>query len=139
MIDRFDGEYRFLSNFWPCKVLFDGDEYLSVENGYQAAKTLDPGERKNIRMSTAGQAKRYGKIVRLRPDWSMHRLAVMTDLVWQKFQDPELARKLLATGNQKLVEGNVWGDTFWGACNGIGRNHLGMILMQVRAELKAKT
>ena len=31
---------------------------------------------------------------------------------------------------------NIWGDHLWGSVNGIGKNWLGRILMQVRAELK---
>ena len=34
-----------------------------------------------------------------------------------------------------IVEGNTWGDVFWGVCNGIGENHLGNILMDVRDEI----
>ena len=42
---------------------------------------------------------------------------------------------LLATGDAKIVEGNTWGDVFWGVCNGVGENHLGEILMKVRQDL----
>jgi hypothetical protein len=47
-----------------------------------------------------------------------------------------LKQLLLATGDKELIEGNTWGDTFWGVCNGIGQNHLGKILMAKRTELK---
>ncbi len=50
----------------------------------------------------------------------------------------DLREKLLATGDRKLVEGNTWGDTFWGVCRGNGKNHLGKILMKIRAELQAE-
>ena len=42
---------------------------------------------------------------------------------------------LLATGKATLVEGNSWGDTFWGVCRGKGKNMLGKILMRVRKRL----
>jgi hypothetical protein len=42
---------------------------------------------------------------------------------------------LLLTGDEELIEGNFWGDVFWGVCNGVGKNHLGKILMEVRSEL----
>lgn len=48
MINSFMGKYRFLSNFWPCKVIFNGLEYPSTEHAYQAAKTLNPEERYEI-------------------------------------------------------------------------------------------
>jgi hypothetical protein len=60
----------------------------------------------------------------------------MYGLILGKFQDPELKTKLLATGDAELIEGNWWGDVYWGVCNGEGRNELGKILMQVRDELR---
>jgi hypothetical protein len=59
----------------------------------------------------------------------------MTEIIRLKFQNPGLKAKLLATGNQELIEGNTWGDCYWGVCEGNGQNHLGKILMQVREEL----
>jgi predicted NAD-dependent protein-ADP-ribosyltransferase YbiA (DUF1768 family) len=63
----------------------------------------------------------------------------MEELVRRKFADPELAEKLLATGDEELVEGNTWNDRFWGVCRGEGRNELGKILMRVRAELRVQS
>jgi len=37
-------------------------------------------------------------------------------------------------GNRDLVEGNDWGDTYWGQCKGRGQNHLGKLIMRIRAE-----
>jgi predicted NAD-dependent protein-ADP-ribosyltransferase YbiA (DUF1768 family) len=45
-ISSFTGEYRFLSNFYPCVVHLDEEVYPSVEHAYQAAKTVNPEERK---------------------------------------------------------------------------------------------
>lgn len=63
----------------------------------------------------------------------------MSGLVRQKFNHryPELRTKLLSTGDLEIIEGNHWGDTFWGVCNGTGENHLGRILMQVREDLRS--
>ena len=135
-IESFSGEYRFLSNFWPCLVALDGTLYPSVEHAYQAAKTLDPEERASVRNADGPyKAKKAGRAVILREDWGDVKLDVMADLVYQKFQHPELREKLLATGNQELIEGNHWKDFFWGVCNGKGQNHLGRILMDVRSQL----
>jgi predicted NAD-dependent protein-ADP-ribosyltransferase YbiA (DUF1768 family) len=60
----------------------------------------------------------------------------MRDLLRQKFAHPELRRLLLATGDAELVEGNTWGDRFWGVCAGRGQNHLGRLLMAIRAEIR---
>lgn len=136
-IESFSGEHRYLSNFWPAFVLFDGAAYGTVEHAYQAAKTLDPAQRSNIRHAdTPGQAKRMGRHVAVRPDWEQVKIAMMSDFVMQKFvNDKALAVKLIKTGNAELIEGNTWNDTFWGVCRGKGQNHLGKILMRVRDTL----
>lgn len=136
IIYSFKGEYRFLSNFWPAEVEFEGIKFPSVENAYQAAKTLDLEERKRLAAMTSGQAKKAGKKLEIRPDWESVKVAVMENLVWQKFQNAELMAMLKATGEKPLIEGNWWGDTFWGVCKDKGRNELGRILMQVRMGVK---
>lgn len=138
MIDRFTDRYRFLSNFYPAPVILDGILYPSVEYAYQAAKTLDPHQRETIRKcSRPGDAKRVGSCVVIRPDWGRVKLSVMEDLVRQKFTDHQHLRDLLlSTGEQELIEGNTWGDRFWGVCGDVGENHLGKILMKVRQELR---
>lgn len=136
-ITEFKGKYRFLSNFYPC-VITDGDVfYPTVEHAFQAAKTLDVTEQTQIRLAASpGEAKRLGRAAALRTDWDKHKLDVMLFLVRQKFIEPNLKRLLLDTGDAQLVEGNYWNDTFWGVCRGKGMNHLGIILMQVRDEVK---
>ncbi len=135
----FNKTYRFLSNFYPAVVEYDGLEYSSTEHAYQAAKTTVPAERRRIRESSKpGDAKKLGKSVTLRPDWEQIKIGVMEDLVRQKFtKHRELKEKLLATGDAYIEETNSWGDCFWGICKGKGENHLGKILMKIRAELKS--
>jgi predicted NAD-dependent protein-ADP-ribosyltransferase YbiA (DUF1768 family) len=41
---------------------------------------------------------------------------------------------LIDTGNEELCEFNTWGDTFYGVCNGVGKNILGKLLMEIRDE-----
>ena len=136
----FNKEYRFLSNFYPAEVEYDGLKYPSTEHAYQAAKTTDPAQRQRIRESQkAGDAKRFGKQVKMRSDWEQVKVDVMRDLVRQKFyKHGELKDKLLATEDAYLEETNTWNDTFWGVCKNKGQNLLGKILMEVRAELKIK-
>lgn len=139
MIDSFRGEYGFLSNFAWCKIKYKGVIYKTVEHAYQAAKTLDKKRKQLISEApTPGAAKRWGRNVEIREDWEEIKLDIMLALVRQKFTIPELKKKLLATGKEKLIEGNWWGDTFWGVCKDEGENHLGRILMRVREELKRK-
>lgn len=139
MINRFEGVHRFLSNFYGCPIEFEGITYPSVEHAYVAAKTEDERTRQIIAgIGTAREVKAYGRKLKLRPGWNEMRLQVMEDLVRQKFTvHPMLRQALIDTGDHELVEGNYWGDTFWGVDlrTGIGHNHLGRILMKVRSEL----
>lgn len=140
VIDRFTGEYRFLSNFFPAPVVLDGIEYPTVEHAYQAAKTEIEADREKVALArTPGEAKRVGRTLHLRPNWDTHwRKRVMRELLRQKFHDCLLARKLEETEDFELVEGNYWGDTYWGVCNGVGKNMLGKLLMEIREEVKAR-
>lgn len=136
MIRDFRGEYNFLSNFYPVKVKCDfGLIYNSTEAAYQAQKTMDRMIRLMFTNYKPIVAKRNGKKIKLRNDWEEVKLDIMLDLLRQKFQYSGLRQKLIDTGDEKLIEGNWWGDTFWGICRGIGENHLGKLLMKVRAEL----
>ncbi len=139
-IHVFSGEYRFLSNFWPALVMLDGMAFPTVEHAYQAAKTNDMIERRRISaLATPGQAKRAGRELHLDSDWDGERKeAVMLDLLRQKFSIPKLREMLLATGDRDLIEGNTWGDTFWGVCRGTGQNNLGKLLMRVRDEVTSE-
>jgi hypothetical protein len=133
IISGFRDQYRYLSNFWPVQIRYEGELYESVEAAYQAAKTLSPIEREWIRRAeTPGRAKRLGKKVTLRPDWDQIKLQIMEDLVQQKFSKHGLQELLVATGDAELVEENTHGDIYWGVCGGKGENHLGKILMKVR-------
>lgn len=137
MIDSFRGKYRFLSNFYPSVVVLDGVEYVTIEHAFQAAKTDDQADRLIIGTAYGpAAAKRAGRMVQLRPDWEDVKVSVMLSLLRQKFDDDRLCRKLLATRDDHLVEGNTWGDTYWGVCDGHGSNMLGKLLMQVRQELR---
>lgn len=131
MIDSFSGEYRFLSNFYREQ---DGS---TIEHHFQAAKSLEPDVRRWVlAASTPTEAKKRGRHLQLRNGWEDDKLNVMLALLRMKFSDPELAQKLLATGDAELVEGNTWGDREWGVCNGVGKNLLGRSLMKIRDELK---
>jgi len=135
MIAEFQGQYRWLSNFHLTPVVYEGQVYPSSENAYQAAKTL--GDRSAFLHVTPGVSKKLGRRVKLRPDWEAVKVDVMRDVLRSKFALPDLAQMLLETGDQPLIEGNTWNDTFWGVCRGKGQNRLGLLLMEIRSELKA--
>lgn len=141
-ITEFKGEHRWLSNFHPAEVEFEGETYPSVEHAYQAAKSLDPTIRKLIReVLSPAEAKRVGGRISIREDWNQVKTKVMAGLLEQKFNIPELQEKLLATGSQDIVEGNYWHDNFWGRCYcakccNTGENNLGALIMDIRHDLK---
>ena len=133
MIDSFSGEYRFLSNFFVFPISWQGFRWPSIEHAYQAAKTYDNDTHIQIlNAGSPGKAKRIGRTVKLRSDWEDVKLGIMLELVVLKFVGTELQSRLVNTRPHELVEGNTWNDTYWGVCRGIGENHLGKILMDVR-------
>lgn len=140
MIDSFQGEYRFLSNFFegPEPVLWNGHLCPTAEHAYQSSKVNSLSMQATLATTgTPGAAKRAGRNAELRHDWDEIRLHIMRGILAVKFQpDSTLAVQLLATGEQMLVEGNYWNDRFWGVCKGQGRNWLGHLLMARRAELR---
>jgi ribA/ribD-fused uncharacterized protein len=143
-ISAFQGLYRFLSNFWPCYLVYEGLLFPTVEHAYQAAKIGDLQLKNDIRnCPTPAAAKDFFDTHPIQADagWTIEKkLAVMEDLLNLKFggNHPLLTRALLATGDAELIEGNSWNDTFWGVCNNEGENQLGKLLMKTRSALKAQ-
>ena len=140
VISGFHAQYRFLSNFYPCQVEYEGLFYPSVEHAFQAAKTLDIDLRRACAcyIKEPNEAKKWGRKLKIRKDWEQVKDQVMADVVWAKFSShPDLKQKLLDTGDAELVEGNWWGDTYWGVYDGQGENKLGKILMEVRTKLRS--
>lgn len=85
---------------------------------------------------TAGEAKRIGRRVEAIKDWDKRKLAIMHRVVMAKFkQNKQLGKKLIETYPAKLEEGNDWGDRMWGTVDGVGKNWLGFVLMDVRKKL----
>ena len=142
MIGIFDGEFAFLSNFYEHPIEYKGITYPTNEHFFQAMKTLDQKEHMKIAAApTPGKSKRLGRSVNLRPDWEDVKDDIMLLALRLKFSDRDMAKKLLATGDEYLVEGTWWHDRYWGVCScpvcdGRGKNRLGELLMKVREELK---
>jgi len=142
----FKGRYQFLSNFYFSKFLYHGTFWKTVEHAYQASKCKDLDMDEEIRKAEhPAEAKKMGHRVDLRSDWEEVKVDIMTELVFRKFnQNKELKKKLLATGNLELEEGNSWHDNFWGNCycgkckDTPGVNVLGIILEEVRDNLRKR-
>lgn len=137
-IDDFRGPYRWLSNFHICPVMYEGELYPSSEHAYMAAKTTNSEIRAEIRaLPKPGMAKKVGKNLRLRDGWDDMRISVMETILRDKFtRNLNLKQMLLDTCDFELIEGNTWGDVFFGVCNGVGENNLGKLLMKLRKEFR---
>lgn len=137
-INGFFGEFRWLSNFakleTPIEIL--GVEFHTTENAYQASKCKQMDDFVLFGNLSASEAKAFGKQVEKRFDFEENKLAIMESLLEMKFSQPSFKEKLLATGNCYIEETNTWNDTFWGVCDGVGENNLGMIIMKIRNKLK---
>ena len=148
MIESFSGRYNFLSNFYPAKIEHQGITYPTLEHYYVSMKVKNDQQidgkyitmidcRELIaKMPNPARVKQFGKIIKVRRDWDDVKLDVMLWGVREKFKHTDLKDLLLSTGDQELVEGNTWNDTYWGICRGEGQNNLGKILMKVRMELR---
>lgn len=148
-------EFGFLSNFHEAPIFLDGEQWRSAEFYYQAQKSDDPEFREAIRNAkNADHAKGigtdptrsrkarkrswfYGRPEKMRADWHQVKLPILEQAVRAKFlQNPDLAAKLLATGDAEIIEDSTF-DPFWGiGRNGEGENRMGRMLMQIRQELR---
>jgi ribA/ribD-fused uncharacterized protein len=135
----------YIRNWFSNMLEFDqplrhqGIEYRTVENFYQAMKTAkdDLETRRRIAAANPYEAKRLGRGVRLRTDWADIHLAVMETALRHKFAPgTRWHTRLMATGDEEIVEWNNWGDRYWGrnVSDGRGENHLGRLLMKLRDE-----
>lgn len=139
MIGPFDGEYHYLSNFYPAPIAVHGLTYPTVEHFYQASKAATKaGYDAVMSCDSPAGAKRVGRHVEVRPDFEQLKRAIMMQGVLAKFtQHPDLRELLLSTLVEELVEVNTWGDRYWGAVitrggHVGGENWLGRILMATR-------
>ena len=147
-INSFVGEFEMFSNFFPAIVQLEGLNFPTVEHAYVASKSKEYFFRKlivELPASKAGLAKRRGRNIRLRGDWSEVKIDIMHDLLCQKFSQEPFKTKLLETNDAKIVEGNHWHDNIWGECfcgdkckNIEGQNWLGRLLMDIRSQIIEK-
>jgi ribA/ribD-fused uncharacterized protein len=137
---QFRDRYAWLSNFAPVEIEVDGIVYPSVEHAYQACKCDDVGWKNfcSDKRNSAASVKKNGRKVSLIPNWDSKRLDIMKSLINKKFDQEPYRSLLIETGNTILIEGNNWGDTFYGVSlkSRKGHNHLGRLIMSKREELK---
>jgi ribA/ribD-fused uncharacterized protein len=123
---------------YPVRIHWEGITYHSSEHAYVASKTNDRDKKLHIaRIECPKQAKKFGRTLKLRADWESVKIPIMYQIVKKKFtENGDLGNMLIFTGNAHIEETNTWNDTFWGVCNGKGKNILGEILMKVRDVVK---
>ena len=132
---KFRGKYEFLSNMFNCGVEWKGEVYRCSETVFQMEKCEREEDKKRFKGLMPGQAKKLGRRIKMRSDWNDIKLQIMKELLRKKFNREPFKQQLIDTGDEELVEGNRWGDTYWGVCRGRGQNKLGKLLMQVRKEI----
>ena len=119
VIDKFEGDFAFLSNFYPAEIIYKGICYPTVEHAYQAAKSDDPSVRRLMaHHSNPALAKKAGKVIRLREDWEDAKLGIMKpnpvnprqdyrefgDMFFDRIKDPlELNNGINDINNQKSI------------------------------------
>jgi N-glycosidase YbiA len=139
-ITQFQGEYRWLSNFYQSPIELRGVVFPSAEAAYQASKA------KNLKLDsifcklTPGQSKLLGNNIIIVEEWEEQKFEVMEMILRIKFKDKDLRQRLLSTGDAELYEGNSHGDTLWGVHWDTleGENRLGKLLMKLRDECRSK-
>jgi GTP cyclohydrolase II len=130
-----------LSNFSRHAVFLLDRVWPTVEHFYQAQQFAGTPKEETIRCAaTPTLAKRLATVFTpdyRRADWAEVKEAIMLDGLRAKFrQHPDLRLRLLESSDRLLVE-HTANDAYWGdAGDGTGKNRLGMLLMQVRAELR---
>ena len=139
-----DEPYFELSNFAPFGFVEDGVSWPTVEHYFQAQKFPDPEHadyRERIRTAGSPQhAKtlRQTRDVPIRPDWDDVKEAIMRKALRQKFANAALRKLLVGTGKRLLIENSPY-DRYWGCGrNGKGKNRLGVLLMELREELRSE-
>jgi N-glycosidase YbiA len=148
---KVNAAYGCFSNFSPHSILMPssiadrsvGEYWPTVEHYYQAHKfhaTKFEDLMAQIQAApTPELAAQIGRNCEYQPhpDWDVCKCEIMYRAIWQKFSTHvDIQQVLLDTRDAEIIEDSPV-DYFWGCGKDrTGANHLGRILMQVRAELQ---
>jgi N-glycosidase YbiA len=132
--------YFEFSNFAKYPIIIDQKRYETSEHYYQSKKFEGTKFEEIVRQATsANKAAQLGrrKDLPLRQDWEVVKESVMMTALRAKFSQHDVLKKmLLSTGDKTLME-HTSKDKYWAdGGNGTGKNRLGILLMQLRTELR---
>ena len=137
-----DEPYYQFTNFYPAPITLDDKQWPTTEHYFQAQKFIGTPFTEEIRrFQHPREAFDYSRNRAVscwrRKDWEVVKLDIMRKALLAKFTQHEYLRKmLLRTGDNMLIEHSPY-DSFWGnGGDGSGHNHLGMLLMEIRHDLK---
>jgi ribA/ribD-fused uncharacterized protein len=133
-------QYGCFSNFSPHGFVLDELYWSTSEHYFQAQKFIGTPYLAKLRLvKTPKEAANMGRqrTLPLRSDWEDVKDNIMRKAVFSKFStNKDIQGILLSTGNEKLVENSPI-DYYWGCgADGSGKNMLGIVLMEVRQQLK---
>jgi ribA/ribD-fused uncharacterized protein len=118
-ITSYTGEWEWLSNFAYTPFRFiplPEKVWPTAEHCYQSLKARHPEQMEWIASAPSpSEAKRRGRSVAMRDNFDKIKRQHMMQVMLSKFGSGELRDRLAATAGRPLVEGNTWGDQFWGA------------------------
>ncbi len=139
---RITEPYGAFSNFSPHPVELKGRVWPTSEHYFQAQKFAGTEHEEAVRLAKSPMvAARMGRSREhpLRPDWETVKEDIMREVLRAKFtQHPPLRSLLLSTGDAELIE-HTTNDTYWAdGGDGTGKNRLGRLLMELRAELRGQ-
>ena len=133
---KFKGHNHVLSNFFPCKLYYNGQVFRSAEHLYQTRHAWylqRPDIAQQIQSTKhTGEAKRIaGKLLPKTDRWACEKADIMLEILLLKAkQVPEFRQTLQETGKLHLAH-NV--PEFWGTGRtGGGGNMMGKILEELR-------
>ena len=137
--------YGAFSNLYRRQIEFEGEKFATSEHAYQAAKARKPEVRKWLMEAPSpallAMAAHGLYVWDISSDWSKIKFDRMKRVLQAKFtQHEDLKQLLLSTGTARLVESATVDNSvnrLWGEVNGVGKNKLGELLMEVRTELMA--
>jgi ribA/ribD-fused uncharacterized protein len=138
--------YGVFSNLCKRTVTFEGVEYPTSEHAYQAGKARKEAVKKWLMdapsPSLLAMAAHGLYVWDIAPDWSKIKFDRMRGVLYAKFtQHEDLHALLLSTGDARLVEVATVDNAvnrLWGEVNGVGKNMLGVLLMELREKLRAE-